>query len=136
MHTPKPSTPLLLSAGLRSVPVSRSSAGTFYCRRRQIWLTADLQPVVAAAHGESNFGETTRTATREGVGQSDVSAVASDFGETSMTRTREGVDQTEVVASDFGETTVTMTAEGIDQSESASTSDLIGQNLMVGLGRL
>jgi hypothetical protein len=73
----------------------------------------------------TTFGETTVTATREGIDQSEITLFeASQFGETTLTKTIEGVDQSElsdVLSSQFGETTFTRTREGADQDESGGS---------------
>jgi hypothetical protein len=58
---------------------------------------------------------TTKTATREGIDQSEVAMLA-----TLITKTREGVDQSEATAPT---TLITETGEGIDQSEGTSRHD-------------
>ncbi len=124
--------PLVLQQHLRVVPESTPEAGTYYCTARQLWIRRDGRPVVDARGSSSDFGETSATATREGIDQTEATGElaqtairSSDFGETTMTRTREGADQTEtatMLGSDFGETTKTATAEGMDQSEVLDTS--------------
>lgn len=72
----------------------------------------------------TKFGETILTETREGADQSEgATLLSSEFGETVHTRTREGADQTEGYsfrASQVGETTLTKTREGVDQTEGAT----------------
>jgi hypothetical protein len=76
----------------------------------QLWMCAlTACPVVLVrcrSHpiGESEFGETTITETREGADQSEGTSLKpsfqSEFGETAITKTREGHDQTESTISD------------------------------------
>ncbi len=125
--------PLVLQQHLRSIPASTPEAGTYYCAARQLWIRSDGRPVVTAHGRASDFGETSATATREGIDQTEASGElaqaatgSSDFGETTITETREGTDQAEgasLLGSDFGETTLTRTSEGVDQTESMSASD-------------
>lgn len=124
--------PLVLQQPLRAIPESKPKSGTYYCGKRQIWIQDDGRPVVAGARrGASDFGETTATATQEGVDQVEATSEggivsSSDFGETTITKTSEGTDQTEnasFLASDFGETSLTRTSEGADQTEALSSSD-------------
>jgi hypothetical protein len=112
--------PLLLRGRLRELPASKPSRGTVYDERRQLWLDDKGTPVVSKQTSASDFGETSRTDSHEGVDQSEISngIFASDFGETTVTKTSEGQDVTEVFqSSDFGETSHTRTTEGVDTSE-------------------
>lgn len=59
---------------------------------------------------------TTKTATREGIDQSE----SSQFGQTIITKTRESADQSEI--SSFGDTLITETREGVDRSEGTNYS--------------
>jgi len=103
------------------------SADYHYDVDRQIWVDeregTALVEVLANSVAPTNFGETLITATREGVDQSEISALgASQFGETTMTKTHEGADQFEIASLDattFGETTLTRTHEGADQTETS-----------------
>jgi hypothetical protein len=95
-----------------------------YDAHRQLWVDKKSGiPLVLSmrAHGQSEFGETTITETREGADQTEgVDLQASAFGETSITKTFEGADQSERTAfepTEFGETTLTYTQEGADQTE-------------------
>ena len=65
--------------------------------------------------------QTMKTATREGIDQSEISF---SMQNTMITKTREGVDQSEAVDNCFDRTSITDTREGIDQSESASNNYL------------
>lgn len=90
-----------------------------YDHNRQIWVNiATGNPVVNEDNTQkaSRFGETSITETREGIDQTEVSALnSSRFGETSITKSNEGHDQSEsVLASKFGETSLTRASEGHD----------------------
>ncbi len=65
---------------------------------------------------------TTKTATREGIDQSE----SSQMGQTILTKTRESADQSEL--SSLGDTLITATREGIDRAE--NTSNNFGQTIM------
>ncbi|TSA19399.1 hypothetical protein D4R75_09690 [bacterium] len=87
------------------------------------WIAEDGEPYVRKLinhFDDKLFGQTTKTATREGADQSE-----SLFGQTIVTRTRESSDQSESV---FGQTIATKTRESSDQSESAIP--LYGQTLV------
>lgn len=117
--------PLLLRGRLRVLPESKPNPGTTYDPHRQLWLDSSGLPVVSQHPNSSDFGETSRTDSHEGVAQSEISIVASDFGETTVTKTSEGHDATEVAyGSDFGETSMTRTTEGVDVSERSEIAQL------------
>lgn len=94
-----------------------------YDPQLQLWLSrATGEPIVLQKPLRgSEFGETTVTATREGLDQSEITDLSlSDFGETPMTKTSEGQDESEIsahVPSEFGETIITRSHEGCDQTE-------------------
>ena len=126
MNMPK-LTPFILLERKQLPPESPPSEQQIYDRDRQIWInTASGMPLVSCLHAESSptkYGETTFTATREGVDQTEgAGLLVSQYGETSLTKTGEGADQTESAfeASRFGETTETATREGVDQPEGAT----------------
>jgi len=107
-------------------PESGPSPEHVYDGDRQLWIDKSSgTPLVLCMHAyaqPSPYGETTMTETREGVDQTEGTALhASQFGETTLTKTREGADQSEgaalLRASQFGETTHTRTREGADQTE-------------------
>lgn len=121
--------PFVLLGRKKLPPESAPSPEHVYDNDRQLWIDKSSgMPLVLCiqAHAQpSPFGETTMTETREGVDQTEGTALrASQFGETTLTKTREGADQTEgasvLRASQFGETTHTATREGVDQTESAT----------------
>ena len=102
--------------------------GEYYDEDRQLWVDAESGESVILREkrsvASSTFGETTSTATREGIDQSEVVGLnSSKFGETSLTETAEGADQSELSvfsSSRFGETSMTKTIEGADCSELAA----------------
>ena len=114
-------TPYIL-LGRKKLPLERSPAPEHvYDDTGSSGLTELGMPLVSCmrTHAQPQFGETTLTETREGVDQTEGTALqASEFGETIQTRTREGIDQPEgtaLQASQLGETTLTKTQEGADQ---------------------
>ena len=118
-------TPFVLLGRKQLPPEATPSPEEIYDDNRQLWVDrASGIPLVLRMKGNaqsSQYGETTITETREGVDQSEGTAlIASQYGETTHTATREGIDQTESTvfqASPFGETTMTKTREGVDQTE-------------------
>jgi hypothetical protein len=114
-----------------------------------VWISkkSGLPIIIGMQSEQSQFGETTKTATIEGADQPEISSLAaSQFGETRVTRSEgEGIDQPafatlsssqfgestkmkivegvdeptffDGVASQFGETTITKTQEGADRPE-------------------
>ena len=121
-------TPFVLLGRKKLPPEATPSPEEIYDNNRQLWVDkASVMPLVLRMQGQaqrSQYGETTITETREGVDQSEGTAlIASQYGETTHTATREGIDQTENIvlqASPFGETTITKTREGVDQTEGAA----------------
>lgn len=82
------------------------------------WRCLDGKPLInkmIESNNEPLLGQTTKTATREGIDQ-----VESVFAQTSLTKTRESADQTESANSILGQTTITRTRESADQAESSS----------------
>jgi hypothetical protein len=76
-----------------------------------LWVDENGQPAILKCNAVPG---TTKTATREGIDQTEIAG----FGTTS-TKTREGTDQSEVTTPG---TLITETREGIDQTEAASWS--------------
>lgn len=99
-------------------------------RSLQVWISkkSGLPIILGMQREQSEFGETTITATVEGADQSEISTLAaSQFGETTVTRSEgEGIDQpfATLSSSQFGEsTTMNRTVpEGIDQPAFATIS--------------
>jgi hypothetical protein len=90
--------PFVLKQRGRLEPESEPSALERYDEILQIWIdVASGEPLIKTlerSSGQSKFGETTITETREGVDASEISDIgASKFGETTMTKSQEGVDQ-------------------------------------------
>jgi len=98
-----------------------------YDTRDQLWRWRDSgNPIVLEERvrlDASTYGETEKTATKEGTDQPECSpSFASTYGETAITETREGIDQSELATtfmSTYGETTRSFTTEGVDQTESS-----------------
>lgn len=134
-------TPFVLLARKKLPPESAPSHEQVYDGDRQLWVDKSsglpLVLCMQAYAQPSSFGETTVTETREGVDQTEGTALrASQFGETTLTKTREGADQTDQTAgvaprraSQFGETTHTATREGVDQTESAFQASQFGETI-------
>jgi len=76
-----------------------------------LWVDEDGHPAILRC---STAPGTTKTATREGIDQTEIVGL-----NTTITKTREGLDQTEVTGLI---TSITETREGIDQAEAASWS--------------
>ena len=129
-------TPFILMERIKLPPEGAPSKDQAYDSDKQLWIdTNSNQPVVslmAGGYGQSQFGETTITETREGADSSETASIeASQFGETSVSKSAEGIDQigeisaflspdgVELESSRFGETQVTSTSEGHDQPEMA-----------------
>src|ERR1051325_11353572 len=108
-------TPFILLGRKKLPPEADPSQEEVYDKNLQLWVDRNSgTPLVLCLerHAQnSKYGETTITVTREGVDQSEGTAlVASQYGETTHTAMREGIDQTEssvFQASPFGETTMT-----------------------------
>ena len=95
-------TPFILKCRTQLPPETIPSDDWVYDRHQQLWIERKSgAPVVTRLRTEaqaSQFGETTRTMTMEGVDQPEVTTLqASQFGETTITKTSEGVDQLEAV---------------------------------------
>jgi hypothetical protein len=75
-----------------------------------LWVDQDGHPAILRCSSPA----TTKTATREGIDQTEVAGFS-----TTITKTREGTDQAEVTGMS---TVITETREGIDQTEVASWS--------------
>lgn len=93
-------TPYILLGRKKLPPESAPSPEHAYDEDRQLWIDRNSGvPLVCSTrtHAQpTQFGETTITETREGVDQTEGTALqASQLGETTLTKTREGVDQTE-----------------------------------------
>ena len=123
--------PFILQGATRVPPEQAPSANHVYDSQLQLWMNrrAGVPVVVSIVDVDpTRFGETTITATQEGVDQPEVQHLrASTFGETTLTKTAEGVDQSEVTSHSptrFGETTITFTLEGADRPEAVSAVEL------------
>jgi len=124
-------TPYILLGRKKLPPECAPSPEHVYDEHWQIWIHKNSgMPLVCClrTHAQpTQFGETTITATREGVDQTEGAALqVSEFGETIQTRTHEGMDQTEgtaLQASQLGETTLTKTREVVDQTEGATLQE-------------
>jgi hypothetical protein len=99
-------------------PDSLFPEGTYYNCDLGYWILPDNKPLIELiihSEGKPIVGQTTKTASREGIDQSE--GISS---QTSITRSRESVDQSESVVPIYAQTTITETREGIDRSERAA----------------
>jgi hypothetical protein len=116
--------PLVLKGRFVLPAESEPCESEHYDAERQIWVDRGTgRPLIETmprAGGNTPFGETVTTESREGTDQSEItSLIASQFGETMMTKSQEGHDQTgeSPSVSTVGETSNTYTREGVDTTE-------------------
>ncbi len=89
-----------------------------YDNEKGYWITSNNRPLVIEimeSNTEPQFGQTVRTATREGIDQNETSEFIAL--QTNHTRSREGIDQSERSAYNYEPTILTETRESIDRSE-------------------
>lgn len=110
--------PFILRDRKVALPIDVDSDESVYDSVRQIWIRRDSGEAMVACLLEDRLstkvGETTMTATREGVDQTERSAQDYDSGYSEGCSSEE---LTGIQASRVGETSITETREGVDQTE-------------------